>query len=77
MLQAGDLQANFWAENVLPEVLTMAHEKGHQCFDDNLYLSSDPTELAFILDASDRKYAAWHHFVTGGLAEGRQYRFTC
>ena len=77
ILQAADLQANSWAIQKQPGIIAMAEKKGHECFDDQLYIAADPVELAFLSDAEDRKMAAWQHFIVTGIREGRPYKFTC
>lgn len=77
LLQAADLRANSWATAVRPAILETAYAKGSDCFDDGFYVSSGPVELQFILEAPDRKAAAFDHFINGGLSEGRPYKFLC
>lgn len=77
VLQAADLKANAWAAIELPRLHEEAERKGAACFDWEFYSKAYPSELGFILRDPDPQNAAWHHFLSSGIYEGRPFRYKC
>jgi hypothetical protein len=70
------LAENEWTR-IAPARLAEAQRRGAACFDRAFYVGANRFDLGFIDSQPDPQAAAWAHFVTAGIQEGRPYRFTC
>ena len=76
-LSAADLRANEWFDKWLPRLYAEAHKQGMDCFDFEFYLNAVPWELGHLWKEPSPAKAAWEHYLSAGIGEGRPYRFKC
>ena len=76
-MQAADLRANEWYDSGQQKIYAEAKQHGQQCFDFSFYLRVNPDQLGYMWKEESPGLAAWEHFLSKGILEGRPYRYFC